>query len=109
MSSGQTLTLTNNNPVTKIAQPGQSGHTVRGFEISVPTSFGTRYDNALVTHTTSNVERESKYRWLCEKRLVAIVMTMPRAWRNPHHGRTVSVEFSAVRIVYGKFAGDVVD
>src|ERR1700756_2051445 len=28
MSSGQTLTRTNNKPVTRIAQPGQSGHTV---------------------------------------------------------------------------------
>jgi hypothetical protein len=61
MSSGQTLTLTNNNPVTRVAQPGQSGHTVWGFEISIPVRVGTRYDNAIVTHTTSNVERESKY------------------------------------------------
>ena len=71
MSNGQTLTRTNNNPVTRIAQPGQSGHTVWGFEISIPTSFGTRYDNAVVTHTTSNVERESRYGWLCEMRLLA--------------------------------------
>src|SRR5881628_2788078 len=28
ISNGQTLTRTNNNPVTRIAQPGQSGHTV---------------------------------------------------------------------------------
>src|SRR6476660_2019965 len=58
MSSGQTLTLTNNNPVTRIAQPGQSGHTVWGFETSIPTRDGTRYDDAIVTHTTSKVERE---------------------------------------------------
>src|SRR5437773_530308 len=60
ISNGQTLTRTNNNPVTRIAQPGQSGHTVWGFEISIPARAGTRYDNAIVTHTTSNVERESK-------------------------------------------------
>src|ERR1700751_147552 len=79
ISSGQRPTRTNNNPVTRIAQPGQSGHTVWGFESSTPTSFGTRYDNAVVTHTTSNVERESKCGWLCEKRVLAIVMTLPRA------------------------------
>src|SRR6266550_2807524 len=58
--SGQRLTRTNNNPVTRIAQPGQSGHTVLGFEASIPTSIGTRYDKAVVTHTTSHVERASK-------------------------------------------------
>src|ERR1700756_1157615 len=31
MSNGQTLTRTNNNPATRIAQPGHSGHTVWGF------------------------------------------------------------------------------
>ena len=96
MSSGQTLNLTNDNPATSIAQPGQSGHTVWGSETSIPTNFGTRYDNAVVTHTTSHVERESKYGSQCAKRLLSIVIT-------------VSVEFSAVRIAYGKFAGDVVD
>src|ERR1700704_2200259 len=55
MSNGQTLTRTNNNPVTRIAQPGHSGHTVWGFEISVPTDFGTRYDSAAVTQTTTQV------------------------------------------------------
>src|SRR5215475_13762232 len=34
ISSGQTLTRTNSNPVTRIAQPGQSGDTVWGFAIS---------------------------------------------------------------------------
>src|SRR5580765_1990257 len=58
ITTGQTLTGTNNNPVTRIAQPGHSGHTVLGFETSIPTSVGTRYDDAIVTHTTSNVERE---------------------------------------------------
>jgi len=109
MSSGQTLTLTNNNPVTRIAQPGQSGHTVWGFEATIPISFGTRYDNPVVTHTTSHVERESRYSCLLEKRLVAIVMTMPGARRNQHHGPNCPLEFSAVRIVMGKVAGDVVD
>jgi hypothetical protein len=66
MSNGQTLTRTNNIPDTRIAHPGQSGHTVWGFEIITPASFGTRYDNAVVTHTTSHVERESQYGWLCE-------------------------------------------
>jgi hypothetical protein len=66
ISNGQTLTRTNNNAVTRIAHPGQSGHTVFGFETSIPTRVGTRYDDAIVTHTTSNVERESKYGWLCE-------------------------------------------
>jgi hypothetical protein len=61
MSSGQTLIRTNNNPVTRIAQPGHSGHTVWGFDVSAPISFGTRYENAAVTHTTSQVEREPKY------------------------------------------------
>src|ERR1700751_5501722 len=40
--TGQTLTRTNNNPVTRIAQPGQSGHTVLGFEATIPTRVGTR-------------------------------------------------------------------
>jgi hypothetical protein len=66
MSNGQTLSGTNNNPVTSTAQPGQSGHTVWGFELSTPASLGTRYDNAIVTHTTSHVERESKYGWFSE-------------------------------------------
>jgi hypothetical protein len=74
MSSGQTLTLTNNNPVTRIAQPGQSGHTVWGFETSIPTRVGTRYDNAIVVHTTSNVERESKYGSLLKMRLLKFVI-----------------------------------
>jgi hypothetical protein len=82
MSNGQTLPGTNNNPATRIAQPGHSGHTVWGFEVSIAVSFGTRYDNAVVTQTTNNVERESTYDRLCEKGLVAIVMTMPLASRN---------------------------
>src|SRR4051812_20703934 len=82
MSNGQTLTGTNNNPATRIAQPGHSGHTVWGFEISIPVSLGTRYDNAVVTHPTNNVQRESKEGWVCEKRLAAIVMTMSLASRN---------------------------
>src|SRR4029077_2293161 len=45
MSNGQTVTRANNNPVTRIAQPGHSGHTVWGFETSIPTRVGTRYDN----------------------------------------------------------------
>ena len=61
ISSGQTLTRTNSNPLTKIAQPGHSGQTVWGFETSTPTDFGTRYDKAVVPHTTSHVERERKY------------------------------------------------
>jgi hypothetical protein len=58
ITTGQTLTRTNNNPVTRTAQPGQSGHTVWGFETSIPTRVGTRYDNAIVTHTKINVEPE---------------------------------------------------
>src|SRR6266480_6971655 len=61
MINGQTLTRTNNNPATRIAQPGHSGHTVWGFEMSIPVRVGTTYVNAIVTHTRSNVERESKY------------------------------------------------
>jgi hypothetical protein len=61
MSNGQIVKRTNNNPVTRIAQPGQSGHTVWGFEISNPASLGTRYDMAIVTHATSHVERKSEY------------------------------------------------
>jgi hypothetical protein len=57
--TGQILTGTNTNPVTRIAQPGQSGHTVWGFETSIPTILGTKYDNAMVTHATSGVDRES--------------------------------------------------
>src|SRR5579871_6178025 len=91
--TGQTLTRTNNNPATRIAQPGQSGHTVWGFETSIPTRVGTRYDDAMVRHTTSQVERESKYRRLCEKRLRAIVMTRPRAQRSAAKAENVSVEF----------------
>src|SRR5215471_1431325 len=64
--TGQRLVRTNNNPVTRIAQPGQSGQTVLGFEISVPIRVGTRYDDATITHTTSKVERESKYGFFCE-------------------------------------------
>src|SRR6266576_2740156 len=82
ISNGQTLTRTNNNPTTRIAHPGQSGNTVWGFEISTPARVGMRYDNAAVTHTTSNVARKSRYGWLREMRLWAIVMTMPLASRN---------------------------
>ena len=39
---------TNINPATRIAQPGQSGHTVWGFETTILTKVGTRYDNAIV-------------------------------------------------------------
>src|SRR6476646_5209907 len=74
ITTGQTLTRTNNNPATRIAQPGQSGHTVWGFETSIPTRVGTRYDNAIVTHTTSNVERESKCGSLLKVRLLKFVM-----------------------------------
>src|SRR5215467_5232378 len=88
MSSGQTLTRTNSSPVTRIAQPGQSGHTVWGFAISSVIRVGTRYDNAVVTHTTSNIERESEHGALCEKRLPAIVMTLPRTCRTTPRGRT---------------------
>src|SRR6476660_6099252 len=70
ITTGQTLTRTNNNPATRIAQPGQSGHTVWGFETSIPTRVGTRYDIAIVTHATSNVERESKYGSLLKMRLL---------------------------------------
>src|ERR1700751_1969586 len=52
ITTGQTLTRSNSNPVTRIAQPGQSGHTVLGFEASIPTSVGTRYDDAIVTQNT---------------------------------------------------------
>src|SRR4029077_2538176 len=55
ITSGQTLTRTNNNPATRIAQPGQSGHTVWGFELTILTTVGTKYDNAIVEHATSNV------------------------------------------------------
>src|SRR5436305_13722437 len=60
MSRGQILVRTSNNPATRIAQPGQSGQTVLGFETRNPTSRGTRYDNAVVRHTTSTVERKSR-------------------------------------------------
>src|SRR5579871_2649448 len=79
ITTGQTLTRTNNNPATRIAQPGQSGHTVCGFSTSSPTIVGTRYDETAVTHTTSQVERVSKCGWLCEMQSGAIVMTRPRA------------------------------
>src|SRR6476660_442812 len=82
ISNGQTLMRTNNNPTTRIAQPGQSGHTVLGFEATIPATFGTRYDIAVITHTTSNVERKSEYGWLREIRLLALVMTMPPASQN---------------------------
>jgi len=58
---GQRLTRTNNKPATRIAQPGQSGHTVLGFETRAPTRVGTKYDEATVTHATSNVDRELRY------------------------------------------------
>src|SRR5215469_9540907 len=84
ITNGQRLTRTNNNPVTRIAQPGQSGHTVWGFETNIPTKVGTRYDDAMVTHTTSHVERESKYGWPCEKRFGAIVMMRLRRCKRGH-------------------------
>jgi hypothetical protein len=34
-----------------MAQPGQNGHTVRGFKIIAPSSFGARYDTATTRHT----------------------------------------------------------
>src|SRR6266550_2743470 len=74
ITTGQALTRTNNKPVTRIAQPGQSGHTVWGFETSIPTRVGTRYDNAIVTHTTSNVERELKCGSLLKMRLLKFVI-----------------------------------
>src|SRR5258708_29342661 len=77
ISNGQTLTRTNDNPATRIAQPGQSGHTVCGFEISIPVRVGTRYDNAIVTHTTTNVERESTYGSRLEMRLLTFVKCSP--------------------------------
>src|SRR5215467_9549193 len=40
--TGQAATRTNNNPATRIAQPGHSGHTVWGFEVSLATRCGTR-------------------------------------------------------------------
>src|ERR1700751_5818262 len=58
ITTGQTVMRTNNNPATRIAQPGQSGHTVWGFDTSIFTRVGTRYDNAIVTHATRKVERE---------------------------------------------------
>src|SRR5438874_2985112 len=77
ITTGQTLTRTNNNPATRIAQPGQSGHTVWGFETSIPTRLGTRYDNAMVTHTTNSVERESTYGSLLEMRRLTLVTCSP--------------------------------
>src|SRR6476620_66459 len=74
ITTGQALTRTNNKPVTKIAQPGQSGHTVWGFETSIPTRVGTRHDNAIVTHTPSNVEWESKYGSPLKMRLLKFVI-----------------------------------
>src|SRR5579862_5136759 len=44
ITTNHRLTRINNNPATRIAQPGQSGHTVWGFEISIPTRVGARYD-----------------------------------------------------------------
>jgi hypothetical protein len=76
----QRLTRTNNNPVTKIAQPGQSGHTVCGLATSMPTSFGMRYD-AVVMHTTRNVNQKPEYAWLRAMRLLA-AMAMPLVSRN---------------------------
>src|SRR3981189_2058851 len=48
ITTGQTLTRTNNNPATRIAQPGQSGHTVFGFEATIPARVGTRYAERIV-------------------------------------------------------------
>src|SRR5215475_8050491 len=70
----QNLTGTSNSPATRIAQPGQSGHTVCGFETSIPTRVGMRYDRAMVTHATSKAERESKYGLLSNRRLLKFVM-----------------------------------
>src|SRR4030095_8491588 len=42
MSHGQTLIRTNNNPVTKIAQPGQIGQRVWGSVVATLASFGMR-------------------------------------------------------------------
>src|SRR6476660_8931776 len=74
ITTGQALTRTNNKPATRIAQPCQSGHTVWGFETSIPTRVGTRYDNAIVTHTPSNVEWESKYGSPLKMRLLKFVI-----------------------------------
>jgi len=70
---GQRLTRTNNKPATRIAQPGQSGHTVWGFETRVPTRVGTKYDDATVRHPTSNVERELRFGAPLEMRLLKFV------------------------------------
>jgi hypothetical protein len=81
ITTNQSLTGSSNNPVTRIAQPGQSGHTVWGFEASTPTKVGTRYDNAIVAHATSNVERESRYGLLFRIRLLKFVMRA--SWQRP--------------------------
>src|SRR6266480_1802176 len=73
ISNGQRVTRTNNNPVTRIAQPGQSGHTVWGFETSIPATVGTRYEDAIVAHTTSNDERKSQCGSQLKMRLVKLV------------------------------------
>src|SRR5947199_10237046 len=75
ITTGQTLTRTNNNPVTRIAQPGQSGHTVLGFETTIPATVGTRYEDAIVTQTTSNDERKPKYGSQLKMRIVKRVTT----------------------------------
>src|SRR5437763_10381102 len=73
ITTGQALTRTNNNPATRIAQPGQSGHTVWRFETTIPATVGTRYEDAIVTQTTSNDERKPKYGSQLKMRLVKLV------------------------------------
>src|SRR5947208_17086146 len=41
ITTGQALRRSSNNPATRIPQPGQSGHTVWGFETSKLTRVGT--------------------------------------------------------------------
>jgi hypothetical protein len=60
----------------------------------------------MVTHTTSNVEGVSEYGGLCEKRLLAIVMTSLGSGENPHHGQK-PLKFTAL-VAYGKVACDLV-
>jgi len=97
MSKGQTLARTNNKPVTRIAQPGQRGHTVWGFEINVPTNFGTRYDSAAVTHTTNHVEREPKYGSRSRMRLLNFVTRACPILNQSHLTNRLQASSSAVR------------
>src|SRR5258708_4280232 len=99
ITSGQTVTRTNNNPATRIAQPGQSGHTVFGFETSIPVRAGTRYDDAMVTHTTSQLERESIFGSPLKMRLLTFVTSAAPIVMHSRLTNRFRASSSAVRFV----------